>query len=90
MINDGLDQVWVLINQHRTIMENEGEFTAKRARQQRDWMWTMLRDRLLETFTAREDVAGRLKALEADVLAGSTNPTAAVEEMLGLIKTPHA
>ena len=90
LINDGLDQVWDLINQHRTIMENEGEFTAKRARQQRDWMWTMLRDRLLETFTAREDVAGRLKALEADVLAGSTNPTAAVEEMLGLIKTPHA
>lgn len=89
LINDGLDQVWDLINQHRTIMENEGEFTAKRARQQRDWMWTMLRDRLLETFTAREDVAGRLKTLEADVLAGSTNPTAAVEEMLGLIKSPQ-
>ncbi|WP_289078791.1 methylmalonyl Co-A mutase-associated GTPase MeaB [uncultured Thalassospira sp.] len=87
LINDGLDTIWDLINQHRAVMEKEGEFTAKRARQQRDWMWTMLRDRLLETFTHRDDVASRLTALEADVLSGTTNPTAAVEELLGLIKT---
>ena len=47
----------------------------------------MLRDRLLETFTARDDVASRLQVLEGDVLSGTTNPTAAVEELLGLIKT---
>ena len=87
LINDGLDNIWDLINQHRTVMEKEGEFTAKRARQQHDWMWTMLRDRLLETFTARDDVASRLEKLESEVLSGSTNPTAAVEELLGLIKT---
>jgi len=86
LINDGLDNIWDLINQHRAVMEKEGEFTAKRARQQHDWMWTMLRDRLLETFTARDDVASRIQALEADVLSGTTNPTAAVEELLGLIK----
>jgi LAO/AO transport system kinase len=68
------------------IMEDEGEFAAKRARQQRDWMWTMLRDRLLETFTARDDVKSRLKALETGVLNGTTNPTAAVEELLAVIK----
>lgn len=86
LINDGLDTVWDLIKQHRKIMEDEGEFAAKRARQQRDWMWTMLRDRLLETFTARDDVKSRLKALETGVLNGTTNPTAAVEELLAVIK----
>lgn len=89
LINDGLDNIWDLINQHHAVMAKEGEFTAKRARQQRDWMWTMLRDRLLETFTHRDDVASRLTTLEADVLSGTTNPTAAVEELLGLIKTAN-
>ncbi|MCC9620859.1 methylmalonyl Co-A mutase-associated GTPase MeaB [Thalassospira sp. MA62] len=87
LINDGLDTIWDLITQHRTVMENEGEFSAKRARQQHDWMWTMLRDRLLETFTKRDDVATRIKSLEADVLSGTTNPTAAVEELLGLLRS---
>ncbi|RCK47628.1 arginine transporter [Thalassospira profundimaris] len=89
LTREGLDDVWDLIKQHRQIMESEGEFTAKRARQQHDWMWTMLRDRLLETFTRREDVKSRLKTLENGVLEGTTHPTAAVEELLGLIHSSN-
>ena len=88
LTREGLDEVWDLIKQHRQIMEKEGEFAAKRARQQHEWMWTMLRDRLLETFTRREDVKSRLKTLESGVLDGTTHPTAAVEELLGLITSP--
>ncbi|MFH1805680.1 MAG: methylmalonyl Co-A mutase-associated GTPase MeaB [Pseudomonadota bacterium] len=89
LTREGLDQVWDLICQHRQIMETEGEFAAKRARQQHDWMHTMLRDRLLETFTTRPDVAARLQTIETDVLAGAINPTAAVEELLGMIRPPE-
>lgn len=85
VVNDGLDNVWNLIEQHRQIMEKEGAFDRIRAQQQQQWMWTMLRDRLLETFTGRADVKARLQALEAGVMDGTTNPTTAVEELLGLI-----
>ncbi|MDP2698893.1 methylmalonyl Co-A mutase-associated GTPase MeaB [Thalassospira sp.] len=90
LTREGLDQVWDLICQHRQIMETEDEFAAKRSRQQHDWMRTMLRDRLLETFTARPDVAARLQTIEIDVLAGIINPTAAVEELLRMIPPPES
>lgn len=80
--NQGLDKVWQLIQQHRQIMEREGLFAQVRAQQQQQWMWTMLKDRLIETFIAREDVQARLKVLEQGVINGTTNPTAAVEELL--------
>jgi len=85
LTREGLDEVWDLIKQHRQIMEKEGEFAAKRARQQHEWMWTMLRDRLLETFTRREDVRSALPDLEQNVLSGSINPTQAVEELLAMM-----
>ena len=85
LTREGLDEAWDLIKQHRQIMEKEGEFTAKRARQQHEWMWTMLRDRLLETFTRREDVRSALPDLEQNVLSGSINPTQAVEELLAMM-----
>lgn len=83
--NQGLDKIWDLIVQHRQVMEKAGEFSKVRAKQQHQWMWTMLKDRLIETFTAREDVKQRFEALEQGVIEGNTNPTAAVEELLKLM-----
>lgn len=83
--NQGLSDIWDLIVQHRTIMQNEGAFDEVRAKQRHEWMWAMLRDRLLETFTAREDVKARTEELEVGVLSGRVNPTAAVEELLSVL-----
>lgn len=83
--NEGLETIWELIRQHRQVMENAGQFEKIRARQQHQWMWTMLKDRLVERFTARADVKRRFEELEQSVGEGVTNPTAAVEELLQLM-----
>ena len=83
--NDGLENIWSIILQHRQIMEQQGEFAKIRAKQQHQWMWTMLKDRLIETFTAREDVQQRFEVLEQGVKEGKTNPTTAVEEIIKLM-----
>lgn len=85
--NDGLDKIWDIVCQHRQIMEKEGEFLKVRSQQQHQWMWAMLKDRLIETFTSQDDVNQRFNTLEQSVIEGKTNPTAAVEELLALYFT---
>lgn len=83
--NEGLSDVWDLIMQHRTIMQKVGAFDEVRAQQRHQWMWTMLRDRLLETFVGRADVQSQIEALEVGVRDGHVNPTAAVEQLLAVL-----
>jgi len=83
--NQGLAEIWDLILEHRRIMEGTGEFEELRARQRLEWLHTMLRDRLLETFARRDDVRSSLAVLEKKVQEGQVNPTLAVEQLLKLL-----
>ena len=78
----GLDRLWEKILEHRRIMTASGEHEERRRRQAVTAMREMLADRLMETLGATPGLAGRIAALEADVGAGRTAPTLAVEEIL--------
>jgi LAO/AO transport system kinase len=78
----GLDELWGAIEEHRATLTASGELMALRAGQQRSWMWSLIADRLEHAFRAHPDVAARLGAVEAEVLAGRVTPTAAADELL--------
>ncbi|MFW5681347.1 MAG: methylmalonyl Co-A mutase-associated GTPase MeaB, partial [Pseudomonadota bacterium] len=80
----GLDQVWQAINEHRQALEADGHFAAKRARQQVNWMWAQLDDRLLQLFKHNPAVAKALPTIEAEVQSGHRPPTTAAEDLLHL------
>jgi len=79
----GLDEVWDAVERHRATLEEHGELSTKRATQQVDWMWSMVRDRLLDRLQSDPGVRDAIPGLERDVRAGELTATLAAERILG-------
>ncbi|CAM5610148.1 ATPase/protein kinase [Streptomyces avidinii] len=78
----GLDEVWNRLEQHRTLLDADGRLQAKRAAQQVEWTWSMVRDELLERLRSNPAVRELAPALESAVRAGSMTPTLAADRLL--------
>ncbi|MEP3275276.1 MAG: methylmalonyl Co-A mutase-associated GTPase MeaB [Stappiaceae bacterium] len=84
--NIGLDTLWGKIAAHRQIMTDSGELAKRRSNQQVSWMWSMLRDRLLEMLKTHPELKETLPAIEADVRAGKMAASLAVDTVSDLLK----
>lgn len=78
----GITEVWDAVRRFRLAVEGSGELRAVRARQATAWMWSEIRDALLERFTADEEVARLLPSMEHDVATGRIAPTEAARRLL--------
>ncbi|TCP56201.1 LAO/AO transport system kinase [Tamaricihabitans halophyticus] len=76
----GLDTVWQQVTRHAETLRAAGQFTAKRAQQQVDWTWSMVREQLLTDL--RERVRGIVPELERAVRDGELTATLAAERIL--------
>ena len=76
----GLGEVWDAVLAHRQALESSGELVELRAEQARQWLWTELREGLVERFVAAAGDA--VRNAELDVVAGRTLPTVAAEALL--------
>jgi LAO/AO transport system kinase len=85
----GLEDLWGEVLRHREIFEANGELELRRREQSKNWMWTLIDERLKEDFLASSRVQERLSELERRVVAGSVTPTQAAEELLGLFTSPR-
>jgi len=79
---DGLDDVWAQVCRHRSTMEADGSFDARRADQQVSWMWSAVDDALLRSFRRRPDVRDLAAAAEAELRAGTITPGIAARRLL--------
>ncbi|GEL19444.1 methylmalonyl Co-A mutase-associated GTPase MeaB [Pseudonocardia asaccharolytica] len=78
----GLDEVWASIEKHRATLERTGELATRRAGQQVEWMWAMVRDQLMDRLQSHPGVAGKLPGLERDVRDGQLTPTLAAQTII--------
>ncbi|HEX4222696.1 MAG TPA: methylmalonyl Co-A mutase-associated GTPase MeaB [Pseudonocardiaceae bacterium] len=78
----GLDEVWNKIKAHGAALREAGEFEAKRARQQVDWTWSMVRDTLLSDLHASPAVRAIVPEIEAQLRAGELTATLAATRIL--------
>ncbi|MDJ0380172.1 methylmalonyl Co-A mutase-associated GTPase MeaB [Streptomyces sp. G-G2] len=85
----GLDEVWERLEQHRRVLEADGRLTAKRAAQQVEWTWSMVRDELLGRLRADPAVRALAPGLEADVRAGAVTATSAADQLLAAFGRPE-
>jgi LAO/AO transport system kinase len=76
----GLDGVWDQLRAHRHHLERTGLLAEQRRRQDVQWMWAAIDDRLLTRFRAR--VKDRVAAIEEQVRTGAITPTSAAEALL--------
>ena len=78
----GLDELWAIVDEHRSALIASGELATLRAEQQRTWMWSLIRERLETRFRRHPAVIAELARLEAAVQAGTIPSTAAADELL--------
>ena len=81
---DGLRDVWQQVVRHRNVLEGAGQLKELRARQQVDWMWSTVDDRLRSQFRAKESVRHAAVELEAELRDGTITPTLAARRLLDL------
>ncbi len=78
----GLEEVWKAVLEHRAHLESAGSLDARRARQQEDWMWAMVDDRLTDAVRESPAVRELLGGLAADVREGRVSAVEGTERIL--------
>ncbi|WP_366657679.1 methylmalonyl Co-A mutase-associated GTPase MeaB [Fodinicurvata sp. EGI_FJ10296] len=79
----GLDRVWESVAAFREARISAGLFHKNRERQALSWMWSEIRDTLLERFRADAGVRARLAEIEQAVADGTITPSGAADTLLG-------
>ncbi len=81
----GLKDLWTTVLEHRRVLTEAGEFDARRSRQQVDWMWSMVRDAVLDRVSSNAAVKAVRADLEQRVREGLLTPALAAQEILDLV-----
>ncbi len=78
----GIDAVWATIGEHRAAMEASGARARRRSEQARAWLWSEIRETLVDAFRGHPAVRAELAALEQRVTEGAVTPAAAARRLL--------
>jgi LAO/AO transport system kinase len=87
LTGDGVDDVWERVLAHREHLGAEG-LAAKRAGQQLDFTWALVRDELADRLRRSPGVAAVREDVRRRVLAGELTAPVAADEILAAYDTP--
>jgi len=79
---EGLTEIWEAIESHRALLEETGLLDERRARQQRSWLASMLKEAVLTAFHTRPGVAEAVAAAETAVAAEEITVPQAAERVI--------
>ena len=82
----GLDDIWQTIGEHRRTLTGSGELAERRRRQQVDWMWAMVRDRLMASLAEHPAVAAMVAEVEREVAGQRLTPALAADRILAAFR----
>jgi len=78
----GMDEVWAAIGRYRDSQGASGALAIRRADQAAAWLWSEIRETLVDAFRAHPEVRAALTGLEDRVRRGEVPPTAAAMALL--------
>ena len=78
----GLDDVWDALVRHQEELDSSGELQRRRRRQQIDWTWHMVRERILSRLKEHGAVKEMRGELEREVAEGELTPALAADRIL--------
>ena len=81
-LGTGLVEVWEHLTAGAVRLRASGAFDATRADQAVSWMWSEVREGLLDAFLADAEVQAELQESEAQIRAGERSPTSAAQALL--------
>ena len=82
---DGLVAIWETICDYKRLLEDAGEWQEKRKSQQVEWMWAIIRERILSKIETNEKVQSLVPQLELQVAESKLTPALAALEILMVI-----
>ncbi|WP_449536878.1 methylmalonyl Co-A mutase-associated GTPase MeaB [Ferdinandcohnia sp. Marseille-Q9671] len=82
--NEGIDEMWNVIERFVEITKASGVFQDRRNSQTRDWIYAMIKDYLETSFFSNESIKSMLPLVENKVVKGDVNVTSAVKELIRL------
>ncbi|GAB3553899.1 methylmalonyl Co-A mutase-associated GTPase MeaB [Spirosoma fluminis] len=81
LLNNGIADLWQIIQEHQQLMTQTGHGAKRRQEQQRTWFRALLQQQLETRFYSQPGVQERLKEIEAQVTAGTILPVPAVKQL---------
>ena len=79
---DGLAEVWDLVDNHERMLRDSGELDRRRRDQRVSWMWSLVRDQLLDRLRDSRELRAMTPDLEAEVRAGTLTPGLAAQQLV--------
>ncbi|WP_336249476.1 methylmalonyl Co-A mutase-associated GTPase MeaB [Stomatohabitans albus] len=79
---EGLDEVWKAITDHRQRLEDTGSLIARRRRQQRQWLWSLVRNEVLTLLENDPEIKAVADRVEHDLDDEGTNAMDAANAIL--------
>jgi len=78
----GLQELWDTVLRHRDVLTEAGRFEANRRQQQVDWMWSMVRDTVLDRVLSNPEVKGIRAEVERAVRDGELTAALGAQRLL--------
>jgi LAO/AO transport system kinase len=82
LYNQGLDELWAKVLEHRALLEKSGTLQQKRREQTRRWLWSMVDERLLRALREHPAVKARTNEIERAVVEGRLTATLGARAIL--------
>ena len=82
---DGLAAIWETICDYKRLLNDAGEWQEKRKSQQVEWMWAIIRERILSKIETNEKVQSLVPQLELQVAESKLTPALAALEILTIM-----
>ena len=82
---DGLVAIWETICDYKRLLKDAGEWQEKRKGQQVEWMWAIIRERILSKIETNEKVQSLVPQLELQVAESKLTPALAALEILTVV-----
>ncbi|ESO88474.1 hypothetical protein LOTGIDRAFT_193351 [Lottia gigantea] len=79
---DGIPELWDTLSEYRKVMVESTEFTTRRQKQLKIWMWNHIKDNILDVFCENHKVEDKLPMLENLVMKGAVTPGFAADLLL--------
>jgi LAO/AO transport system kinase len=85
----GVAEAWEVALRHREMLDVSGQFTARRAAQARDWLWSEVNENLITALQSDPEVRKQIPVLEAAASEGRIPPTIAARQLLEIFLNRH-
>jgi len=84
----GIADLWDTVERHRSALEEAGALAERRDRQQNEWMWAMVKDRLLDLLRSNPNVRSMASDLDHRLREHTMTPAQGAQLILDALGVP--